>query len=391
MNSKKKEIRNKMFNFLFFKKIIATIIVIIFVINISKGQSSDNLPCYSLAQELDEPVVLYEYNPTNMLWRCIGSTNMYSIKSIAIDSKNSIIYAVDSGKLGKLNPITAEFTFIGEIGSGTGDFGEIDFNNIRGLAYHPIDEVLFATHTIPGFSSTSNDLLLKVNPLTGGVIRQTMIDSSGIDSVRVDYARIEKTNSWTIGALTILDINDIAIHPYSGELYAFHKQGKPAVLSILNQEDGNVEQVINDVSELNVGGLGFDSQGDLYGTSLADFLDNTLSTYRIFDIFVGTSESLGPIDPDVGDRTSFICFDCTKQIVIIDTCEVEDINITDFVHGGPRYASLNKIYSNTSNNLPVYYVAGDEINLISNFEIKIDSGSLVNPQVMFSAEIGNCQ
>jgi len=389
MNSKTKKIRIKMFNFLYFKKIISIIISIVFVINISKGQSSENLPCYSIAQEIDEPAVLYEYNPTSRFWRSVGSTNMYGINSIAIDSKNSIIYAVDGGALGYLNPVTAEFTFIGEIGSGDGDFGNIAFDNIQGLAYHPLEQILVATHNVAGFSNTTNDLLLKIDPLTGKAIKETMIDSSGTSLV--DYARIEKTNSWTIGALTIRDINDIAIHPYSGELYAFHKQGKPAVLTILNQEDGNVEQVINDVSELNVGGLGFDSQGDLYGTSMADFLDNTLSTYRKFDIFVGTSESLGPIDPEVGDRTSFICFDCSKEIVKIESCETTNINITNFVYGGPNYSTIGSINSNASTDYPVFYQAGDEINLLSNFEILVGPAFSVNPQVLFSAEIGNCQ
>jgi len=296
------------------------------------AQSTENLPCYSIAQEFGEPAILYEFNPneidpTKNRWRRIGSTDRLSIKSIAINVQNSTIYAVDSGTLGKLNPVTAEFDSIGVIGTGYGDFGHIEFNNIRGLTYSPIDSILYATHNVPGFDDDSHDLLLKINPLTGELIRQAMLDSLG--SSRVDYARIEKTNSWTIGALPIRDINDIAIHPYSGLLYAFHKQGYPAVLSILNQEDGNIEQVIKDVSELDVGGLGFDSFGNLYGTSMANFLDSTLSTYRKFDIHVGTSFSLGPVDPSVGDRISFICFDCYKELLKYEICDDETINVSN--------------------------------------------------------------
>jgi len=395
MNSK--EIRITMSKFFYSEKFKAIVIFLFFIINISffaVGQSSFNLPCYSLAQEVGQPAILYEFNPnetdlTKNKWRCIGNTHKYNIRSLAIDAKKSIIYAVDSGTLGKLNPITAEFETIGNIGSGFGDFDSIEFNNIHGLAYNSIEEVLFATHKVPGFSANSNDLLLKISPLTGSIIRHTMLDSLGARAV--DYARIEKTNSWTIGALRILDINDIAFHPFSGELYAFHKQGYPAVLSILNQTDGNIEQVIRDVSELDVGGLGFDSSGDLYGTSMANFLDNTLSTYRKFDVFVGTSESLGPVDPSVGDRTSFTCFDCLKKVVEIDNCNSYELNINNFVYGGPYYATKGKINSNATIQYPTFFSAVEEINFSPNFEIQIEPTFSTDSQTFFSAEIESCQ
>jgi len=401
MNSK--VIRIKMYKFFYSEKFIAIIISIFFIINITSkvvGQSSDNLPCYSLAQKIGEPAILYEFNPnetdpTINRWSIIGSTNKFNIKSLAIDPQKSIIYAVDSGTLGKLNPITAAFETIGKIGFGYGDFDTIEFNNIHGLAFDLAENVLFATHKVPGFAPTSNDLLLKINPETGSIIRHTMLDSLG--TTAVDYARIEKTNSWTIGALPILDINDIAFHPFSGQLYAFHKQGNPAVLSILNQIDGNIEQVINDVSELDVGGLGFDSFGDLYGTSMANFLNNKLSTYRKFDIFVGTSESLGPVDPDVGDEVSFICFDCLKESIEINDCKNFDLNINNFVSGGPHYYTKSAINTNAFIDNPTFFTATQEIICYPNFEIVItpefavDSVDFsINDQTIFSAEIGGC-
>ena len=236
MNSK--EIRNKMYKFFYSEKFIATVMSIFFVINVSnnvKGQSTDNLPCYSITQETGKPSILYEFNPNDRTWRRIGNTQKFNIKSIAIDAENSTIYAVDSGMVGKINPVTAEFLPIGEVGTGFGDFGFVKFDNIRGLAFDPTFNVLYATHNVPGFANNSNDLLLKINPRTGSIIRHTIMDS--LAARLVDYARIEKTNSWTFEALPIRDINDIAFHPFSGELYAFHKQGNPAVLSILNVND----------------------------------------------------------------------------------------------------------------------------------------------------------
>ncbi len=393
MNSK--EIRNKMYKFFYSEKFIATVMSIFFIINLSyivTGQSTDNLPCYSIAQENGEPVVLYELNPTNLEWRSIGNTQRFNIRSIAIDAENSTIFAVDSGTLGTLNPVSAEFEAIGKVGTGFGDFGFIEFNNIRGLAYDPVFKVLFATHNIPGFANNSNDLLLKINPSTGSIIRHTMMDSLG--ARLVDYARIEKTNSWTIGALPIRDINDIAFHPFSGQLYAFHKQGKPAVLSILNINDGNIEQVINDVSELDVGGLGFDLAGDLYGTSMADFLNNKLSKFHKFDVFVGTSESLGTIDESVSERTSFICFDCFKKAINLNPCSDEEINITNYVYGGPDYSSKGNINANATIEFPTIYKAAEEIRLFSNFQILIsppDPEESIDTLVIFSAVIENCQ
>lgn len=403
MNSKK--IRNKMYKVFYFEKFIVIVITIFLIINNSfftTAQSSANLPCYSITQELGEPGILYEFNPnetdpTVSRWRRIGSTNRFNIQSIAINIQNSTIYAVDSGMLGKINPITAAFDTIGRIGAGFGDFGYIEFNNIRGLAFSSMDSMLYATHNVPGFATNSHDLLIKINPSTGQLIQQAMVDSLG--SSVVDYARIEKTNSWTVNALPIRDINDIAFHPFSGQLYAFHKQGYPAVLSILNQTDGNIEQIINDVSELDVGGLGFDSEANLYGTSMANSIDSTLSTYRLFDTFVGTSSSLGAVDASIGQRTSFICFDCSKQILKYEVCNEEAINVSNYVAKEPHYSSKKTLNSNASLLLssPITFTAAEELNFYKNFEILIDTTNIDTTQfqidslAIFSAKIENCQ
>lgn len=70
------------------------------------NQSVSYLPCYALAKESDQAICLFEYNPDEMIWQNIGSTGCYHLKSIAIDSESSIIYAVDKHTLGKINPVT---------------------------------------------------------------------------------------------------------------------------------------------------------------------------------------------------------------------------------------------------------------------------------------------
>lgn len=403
MNSKK--IRNTMYKFFYSEKIVVIVITIFLTINISfftAAQSSENLPCYSITQEIGKPAVLYEFNPNETdsnvnRWRRIGSTNRFNIQSIAIDFQNSTIYAVDSGMLGKINPITAEFDTIGEIGAGFGDFGYVKFNNIRGLTFSSFDNLLYATHNVPGFAFDSHDLLLKIDPLTGKFVTHAMLDSLG--SGNVDYARIEKTNSLTVDALPIRDVNDIAFHPFSGELFAFHKQGYPAVLSKINQTDGNIEQIINDVSELDVGGLGFDFEANLYGTSMANSIDSTLSTYRIFDVFVGTSSSMGPVDASVGKWTSFICFDCYKKTVEYEVCSNETINVNNYVSKEPVYSTMKTVNSNASLLLssPITFTAAEELNFYKNFEILIDTANIdttlfqIDSLAIFSAEIENCQ
>lgn len=367
-------------NIKYFIKNIFSFVFVMFYINTVSGQSLPNLPCYSISKQDGVASELYEYNPASHTWRNIGSTNSLDINSIAINPVTSKIYAVDGGTLGTINPSTAEFTPIGEIGIAKGAFGPIEINNVTGLSFHPFSEALYATHNIPGFAEKSNDLLLQIDVNTGSVIKEAMTDS--IPEL-ADYVRIEYISTLTSLGEKIRDVYDIAFDPVYGDLFAFQRQFAPAVLTQINPESGDIERVVNDVTEKNVASLGFDRYGDLYGTTYASNLNNSLSEFLSFELFLGTSQSLGPVDPSTNYMVSFICFDCCKEFQLINNCDI-NIDITNFSIADSIIQAASILNSNASivDDDTITYKAGKEINLDAHFEIS--SGGV------FSAAIENC-
>jgi len=75
-----------------------------------------DLASFSIGKENGKSDALYQFNPIIFQWVKIGHLNTTGIFSIAIDSENFIIYAVDGKTLGTINPINADFTPIGLLG-----------------------------------------------------------------------------------------------------------------------------------------------------------------------------------------------------------------------------------------------------------------------------------
>ena len=90
----------------------------------SMGQNGQQqMYAFILSKRGNEDVVLYKSNSALNSWEVVGSTGRSNIRSLATDMSSGIIYAVDGGKLGSLNPSTGQFSSIGNIGRG---FGEIE-------------------------------------------------------------------------------------------------------------------------------------------------------------------------------------------------------------------------------------------------------------------------
>ncbi len=132
---------------------------------------------FTLAKQGNNNVVLYKLSSNS--WKPVGSTGRAFIRSLAVDSKNGLIYAVDNQELGTLNASTGKFTSIGKIGNGTGEAGNIKIEFVQGLAFDANQQVLYATQR-----TSKHDILFKINPKTGGIITQSLVDRRGR---RADY------------------------------------------------------------------------------------------------------------------------------------------------------------------------------------------------------------
>jgi len=128
---------------------------------------AEYFPCYTVAEDNAEPNTLYLYDQSINTWTKIGVTGTSFIEAIAADPINNILYAVDGGTLGRLNTLNGMFTPIGNVGAGNGESGSVAMDDIDGLTYDPVNNILFGSHRIPGTGPGSNDLLIQIDPLTG--------------------------------------------------------------------------------------------------------------------------------------------------------------------------------------------------------------------------------
>jgi len=264
-------------------------------------------PCYTVAENDDLPNVLFKFNPTTGSWIEVGIAGGSSIEAIATDPNTGVIYATDEGTFGTIDANTALFTPIGEIGSGNGDMGNIDLNDVDGLTYDPVNQILYGTHRIEGREPGTNDLLFQIDISTGQVVSNAMLDANNNSA---DYAVIPEVFENTYGDV-VYDVDDIAYNPYEGKLYAIHNRFNYGVITEINPVSGEILFITFDLSEDNVEGIGFSYLGDLYAT-IGDEGDQCVcyqDDFFYINLSDATSEYIGPID-STGYEIDFEAFDC---------------------------------------------------------------------------------
>lgn len=282
---------------------VAVVVTLAFICATNvNSQSIPGKPCYSVAIDANNNVDLYELDPATSVWQNVGNTSRSAIQSIAIDPTDATIYAVDGGELGTLNSATGVFTAIGNIGNGNGETGQVAMNNIYGLTYSDAEDVLYATQRTLEWE---NDLLIKINPNTGALIGAGFVDGSGNAA---DYALIQSVFS---AANDVYDVQDIAFHPGTGDLYVQHGTTR-AIFSTIDPQTGNLTNIIYEFVE-SIGGFGYDDLGGLYAAQSVDVNDASTSGLFNVDLLNGDHTNQNTMHPNQDPSVSFLCFDCVKN------------------------------------------------------------------------------
>lgn len=226
---------------------------------VHKAQIVTDYPCYAVSANDQSPNVLYKYNPDNNTWTNLGATGTQQLSAIAIDHNSHIIYAYEqaSNSFGILNAANGVFSAIGSSGMGNGDDGTINLNNIKALAYDATNNVMYATHRISGI----NDLLFQIDVATAKVVAGAMKDGSGNPA---DYMLIEEIYSFNFQGFKY-DVEDIAVHPQTGELYALINQSGFGTLAIIDIAEGATNQFY-DTETRNLNSFTFTNSGAWYGS-----------------------------------------------------------------------------------------------------------------------------
>jgi len=293
---------------------------------ILKGQILTDFPCYAVSKNNGTVNNLFEYDPVTSEWGLIGNTGTNYVGAIAADSGNGILYTVESAAptsnmaatLGTINLQTGAFTAIGAIGVGFGDIGNVQLNQIEGLTYDQVNQILYAVHRVDGTGPGTNDLLFQIDVATGALIPGIMEDNNGLPA---DYAVIEGIFDSTTGN-GIYDVSDIAIVPDTdgygyyyglepGALIAANAENGPGALSILDKTTGFLEGSLYDFADDDVESLGFAHLGELYATTGDDgYTQQSPNTFIFIDVISATTVTLDYIDNDSPIDVDFESFDC---------------------------------------------------------------------------------
>lgn len=336
------------------KLLFFTVLVISSINFTSKAQSNNvSFPSYILSKKGADNVELHKHNANTGYWKVIGSTGKDNIWSIAIAKGK--IYAVAGGTLGTLSKTTGQFTAVGNIGTANGASGAVVIDNIFGFTYNSNDDYFYATQRTSGF-----DLLLKINPTNGQVIKNGLRDDNGN---LVDYKTLDISTFYFGQYYPAKKFNDIAYDSNSGSLYISHNYYSTLseIIEIIDVDQQNYTKgfKLNPVQKLF--GIAFDDVSYLCGT----FSDNRISDPydvtgpSVVNTFVGSADNT--IDPTKDGSTKFYGLDFERCPTNLSVNSSFSTNSTQF--------AASTVSSSMYINKNVTFAAGACVALNNSFEV----------------------
>jgi len=332
---------------------------------IALGQNETS--AFILAKKGSNDAMLYKVSSTT---KVVGSTERSYIKSLAADSKNNALYAVDGGTLGKLDPNSGKFSVIGEIGYGSGELGYIKIDNVYGLTFDSNQNILYASHRMDGF-----DVLLQINPKTGKIISNSMTNSKG---QKVDYKIIIIKTFFFGDIYESKKFVDIAYNNKDKTLYIVHNyfsdlHGINGYQNI-DAKTPNETYRISPISKL--AGIAFNNDGEFFGT----FSDNRISTTG--DLFSGggiivETGPLKTIVPFLSSDTFIYGLDFYADTGTVQSCSYNLI-VNSLLISNTTKIAINSIQSSSKIYGDAEFIAGNNVLLNNNFEAKKSANFEIN-------------
>ena len=222
------------------------------------GYQGESTICWGVAdndkassKSIDQFLLINRFSGVNIY---IGEPGTRHTEAIAKKHGETTLYAIDGGTFGYIDLQTGQFIKIGEVGTGNGARGQINFNDVDGLSFDPFTGELWGSVRIGG-----DDVLIKIDPRTGKFIPNAF--GPGMDYMVIDAPDPEP-------GVTIEDIDDIAIDPITGEIFAIiNDSGQRDYLVRIDKNTGQVTIIGQQLEFWDMEGLGFTREGVLYGTT----------------------------------------------------------------------------------------------------------------------------
>lgn len=249
------------------------------------GYFGESVGCFA-ADDVDD--ALWIINRFSGYNEKIGPMGVNDVEAIAADLAGLTLYGTDDGQLGILNRYDGTFTaFSSPVGSGDGIDGTEDFTDIDGLVFDPSISALWGTHR----RTSDYDVLIQIDTSTGQVIPDAF--GAGIDYVEIS------------GTGFLLDIDDLAIDPSTGQLYGINNNGGVDDYLVTIDKTTGAGNQISLIGVDDVEGLGITNEGLFYATTGQVSGTNSNKFFQI-DRNTGSPTLVAPFD-DGGDYEGCDC------------------------------------------------------------------------------------
>ena len=233
-------------------------VAVLFLSLVGGQAAADSNICYVVADN-GERLEQVDRTGGAPVWTDIGPVGVTLIESAALYLDGATVYAADADQLGTLNTSTGAFTATSSpFGTGDGALGAQTFSDVDGLAFDPLTGYFYGSHRRGG-----EDLLFRIDRTTGAFVPDAF--GPGLDYVVIQTQAV-------FGGANIDDIDDIAIDPRNGQMYAVaNNNGSADHLVKIDKATGAVTDVAvfndgsNNVTDME--GLGFYNNGVFYGTT----------------------------------------------------------------------------------------------------------------------------
>lgn len=213
--------------------------------------------CYAVADNAGSfgpEDALVTLDPVTGAVSLIGRTGSHEIEAIAFAPAGGTLYASDEEELGTLNLATGEYTDIGpEYGSASGAEGTLPIDDVDGLAWDAGSDTLYGTNRRDG---ADPDLLVQIDRTTGLLIQDAF--GPGVGYVAID------------GPDVLSDVDDIAVDPFTGVMYAASNDGGDGGVLITVDKDTGAGTLVGEFGVDDIEGLAYFTDGNLYGSTGKD-------------------------------------------------------------------------------------------------------------------------
>ena len=247
----------------------------------SSTNSSDY--CYLISDgegDGSTPDTFYTFNHLTGAVTAVGPTGTTDVEAMAYDTVSQIIYTASDNDFGTINIATGVFTpLTTDMGSLNGAEGNNNINDLDGMTYDYVNNIIWATERASGVDGLPDDLLLKIDPATG------MPLPNGFGA-GIGYLTINTNEN---------DLDDIAMAT-DGTLYAISNYGASG-----NQRLGTINTITGIFTE--IGDYGVEDVESLTFTATGQLLATTGKSgehkNRLYSIDAATAIAtyIGSIEP----------------------------------------------------------------------------------------------